>query len=173
MTESERQDIITKDFDQLWANMWIEHKSGIFINEKEKARRIFNEIDKAHIINSSGVSKYLFQEYGFPKGRKNLNETPYNCAIREFKEETGILDDCYEILSNRTLTEEFIGTDRVRYSHTYFLAEIADIILPSVDNSQEIRSVDFFTYKQSYRLFRNYDIQKKYILSKAYNLCKF
>ena len=41
------------------------------------------------IEETYGESDWTEQEWGFPKGRRNFQEKDYDCAIREFTEETG------------------------------------------------------------------------------------
>ena len=50
------------------------------------------------------------------------------CAIREFEEETDVSKNEYTLLDNviLKLTEEFIGSNGVRYKHIYYLAFIKD-----------------------------------------------
>ena len=42
------------------------------------------------IIECNQYTSWDEPEWGFPKGRRNFNETDLNCALREFNEETGI-----------------------------------------------------------------------------------
>lgn len=62
-------------------------------------------------------------EWGFPKGRRNINEDDYNCAFREFCEETGMGDGDITARSEiRPLEEVFVGSNRIRYKHIYYTA---------------------------------------------------
>ena len=40
------------------------------------------------LINESS-KKWTEPEWGFPKGRRNYQEKDYDCAVREWEEETG------------------------------------------------------------------------------------
>lgn len=125
MTDEEKNNLITMEFDEIWNELWINHSSSIFLNEKERARKKFNSLDVKTLIKNSGKSRYTEQEYGFPKGRKNINESPSECAIREFKEETSLHDDDFKLsVFFNPVVENFIGSDNVKYSHYYYLAEI-------------------------------------------------
>ena len=65
-------------------------------------------------INSSN---YLYNEWEIPKGRRNLNETNRECAVREFQEETNILPDDYELYDNiLPLEEEYKGSNNIIYN---------------------------------------------------------
>lgn len=62
-------------------------------NQKKAGVVVYNSrLDKILIVQSKG------KLWGFPKGSLEQNETLYECAIRELKEETGILLDFEELL---------------------------------------------------------------------------
>jgi 8-oxo-dGTP pyrophosphatase MutT (NUDIX family) len=66
-----------------------------------------------------------------PKGRPNKSETALDCAIREFREETGIGVDMYNILFNiKPIAEEYssMGID---YKHSYYIAYTQRTFEPS------------------------------------------
>lgn len=66
---------------------------------------------------------YTETEWGFPKGRRNINETDLTCAIREFNEETSIPVKHIRIAKNiNPIDEVFSGSNKVRYKHVYFIA---------------------------------------------------
>ena len=173
MTNIEKQQILNENFDTLWDTLWMNHNSGIYLNEKEKARTMFNKIDIKSLLRESTSSKYEEQEYGFPKGRKNLYESPVECAIREFKEETGLHDDDFRLsIFFNPVSENFIGSDKIKYSHFYYLAEIIrDIDISVLNNNaqylEEVDHIGMYDYSTSYKLFRDYHVQKKFTLMKV------
>ena len=60
---------------------------------------------------------------GDTKGRRNNHESNIKCAIREFQEETDINKDEYILLENvNPISEEFVGSNGVRYKHIYYYA---------------------------------------------------
>ena len=67
----------------------------------------------------------MWKENGdFQKERRNLRETDYDCAIREFEEESSLNKEEYEILRNiRPVEEIFYGSNNIRYKHIYYIAE--------------------------------------------------
>lgn len=158
------------NFDYLWDTcLWVEcNKINI---EKIRAKRLFNSLDIVSLFKNSEKSKFNKREFGFPKGRRNQNETNIQAAIREFKEETLILDADFKIVFNfNPIYENFIGSDNVSYSHIYYLAEIkkkeyVDRV-SQIGMTNEIRSVGFYNYKTAYSLIREYDINKKFLLCK-------
>lgn len=171
MTDEEKTEILTTPKETLWDNLWLDHNSGIFKNEKFKAMGMFNEIDYRTMLLEAYPSRYSQNEWGFPKGRKNLSEDGLGCAMREFIEETGLSKNDFVIPDiTKTFTEEFTASDGVRYTHIYYIAKVR----PNVDIKstykntnfkQEVRDLDFFDYKSCYKMFRDYDTEKKHVLN--------
>lgn len=87
-------------------------------------------------------------EWGFPKGRRNFNETEIECAQREFCEETGIDSTKYSYEPLTQFSELFFGTNGKLYKHTYFLASsiisAEEITSSFKDGSFEIAEIGFF-----------------------------
>ena len=102
-------------------------------NEKPQTERMIKEYKQSKlnfgilqegklkdIINQCGLV-YETPEWEFPKGRRSSHETNMKCAIREFEEETDVSKNEYTLLDNVSpLTEEFIGSNGVRYKHIIF-----------------------------------------------------
>ncbi len=178
MTNKERKDLETYDFDTLWDRLWYNHSRGIYVNEKTNARNKFNKINIKKILKKIPDSRFDEPEYGFPKGRKNLNEKYEECARREFEEETGIRSENYEIdQSIDPITETFVGSDGQKYSHIYYVAKVNPYLnIKNTEKSEifleEIGELTFCSYKQAYKLIRSYDTQKKYILTKVNKILK-
>lgn len=178
MTNKERENLKRYDFDTLWDCLWYNHSRGIYVNEKANARNKFNKINIKHILQKIPRSRFNEPEYGFPKGRKNLNEKYEECARREFEEETGIKSENYEIdHSIDPLTETFVGSDGQKYSHIYYVAKVNPYLnIKNTEKSdiflEEIGELTFCNYKQAYKLIRSYHIQKKYILTKINKILK-
>jgi 8-oxo-dGTP pyrophosphatase MutT (NUDIX family) len=64
--------------------------------------------------------------WGFPKGHAEPNETPFEAASRELKEETNL--ECVRLLSEKPLHEQYwfqIEGKRVFKKVTYFAAEVS------------------------------------------------
>ena len=111
-------------------------------------------------------------EWGFPKGRRNINEDDIHCALREFKEETGIslrrIRICNEF---KPFEEIFSGTNKVRYRHVYYIAKYhtnlfdTDIFndTPRVNhtNSMEIKDIQWFTYNEAQSKIREYNVERR------------
>ncbi len=178
MTDKERRDLQEYDFDTLWDRLWHNHTRGIYVNEKINARNKFNKIDIRSILQKIPPSKFKEPEYGFPKGRKNLNEKYEECARREFEEETGINSDNYQIDETvDPVTETFVGSDGQKYSHIYYIAKVNPYL--NINNTyksdiflEEISELKFANYKDAYKMIRSYDIQKRYTLTKINKILK-
>ena len=61
-----------------------------------------------------------------PKGRRNNRETGIECAIREFKEETGVMIDDYTILFDIVPVVDSYESMGVTYTNTYHMAIATD-----------------------------------------------
>lgn len=176
MTEQEKQSLLTKSFDEIWRTLWVNHDSKCFKNEYEYAYRKFQKLDIPNLIQEFGKSKFTFQEFGFPKGRRNMKETNIACAEREFFEETGYDKNCYDFIKNYpTIHEEFVGTNGVRYRHIYYLVKIKDDAPPAkIDyknkiQTGEVQNIGWFTYDECMSVIRPYDIAKKQVIKKVYD----
>lgn len=170
MTQDEKEKIKTKDFEAIWEELWVCKKSGIYITEKEKAKYKFNNINFEELPLDQ-TSKYKTREYGFPKGRKNMNETSMDCAIREFREETGFRKSEISIDHEiEPLVETFTGSNGIRYTHIYYIAQVITDKSPSLNEAtqlEEVSKVEYHPFKSAYNLIRDYDIQKKQVLLSA------
>jgi 8-oxo-dGTP pyrophosphatase MutT (NUDIX family) len=116
-----------------------------------------------------------------PKGRKNKKETMLDCAIREFKEETNIGIDSYNIMFNiKPVVESYVSAN-VKYIHNYFMAYTTKIFDPIVSftydtqiseidsirwvNMNEIKFIDHSgrLYKIVHRIFHIFKSKYKHI----------
>jgi 8-oxo-dGTP pyrophosphatase MutT (NUDIX family) len=174
MIVEEKQNLLTKTFDELWDALWVNKNSKTYKNEYALAKSKFNRLDVKQLVQDSETS-YDFQEFGFPKGRRNMKETNIACAEREFFEETGYTKQDYDFIKNYpTIHEEFTGTNGVRYRHIYYLVKMRDHVLPprvdktNVLQTGEVQNIGWFTLDESLRLIRPYDIAKKNVMSGVY-----
>lgn len=175
MTYKEKNNLLTKSFDEIWGALWVNHESKCFKNEYEGAKRKFNSLNVKSLVANSRT-EYEFQEFGFPKGRRNMKETNIGCAEREFYEETGYDKLCYEFISNYPLVhEEFVGTNGVKYRHIYYLVKMKDKVRPpklDINNkvqAGEVRNIGWFSFQESMSLLRPYDTAKKDVLKYVFN----
>ena len=166
------------DFDSLWNDLWGSGSSNKkYITEYERAKKQYNNL----VVGESAMKledilswiktapSYMNPEYGFPKGRKNNNESDIDCAVREFTEETGLLKDDIRIIpTNFPIVENLTGTDGVEYRHIYYLAESITDNLPIISDVEgqknEIGDVGFYSYFEALEKIRVYHIEKKDII---------
>jgi hypothetical protein len=104
MTQDEKERMKKEKFDDLWQSVWSNEPnlSPLYKGEESTSRDKFNQLCKGVIIanteytlhdlivESSNFPQWDEPEWGFPKGRRNSHEKDYDCALREFQEETGL-----------------------------------------------------------------------------------
>lgn len=130
------------------------------------------ELDLAYIV-ATVKAEYTVEEWGFPKGRKNKAETDLECALREFKEESGYTDDDIKIIHNiKPLIEIFNGTNGITYRHIYYVAELITDKIPrnNVTESQrdEIGNIQFMDFMSAIEYIRDYHVPRKKLLEKLF-----
>lgn len=118
-------------------------------------------------------TKWQTQEWGFPKGRKDkYNEDIFDCAIREFKEETGYQDHNFTVLDYiNPLEELIIGTNQIKYKHIYYISiDNKNTVLSELEyDNNEIGQLNWFNLNEALELVRNYHHDKKTILIKLFS----
>jgi hypothetical protein len=173
MSASEILDINTKDFDDLWNNLWNidniknknHHKEYIiskqkFIELKKSDNDLFKDI----------ILSYDFNEWGFPKGRREMYESDLICAIREFEEETNYTEDMYTIFENcKPIRENLIGTNGINYAHNYYLA-ILNRVSEDIFINNEIGDLRLMTIDECIEVIRPYHHNKYNIIIQLYML---
>jgi 8-oxo-dGTP pyrophosphatase MutT (NUDIX family) len=174
MTSEEKHNLLYNSFEDIWYNLWCNHNSKLYKNEFYAAKEKFNLLNIKELISKSNTN-YSFQEFSFPKGRRNMQELSRDCAEREFYEETRYTNYSYEFIKNYpTITEEFIGTNGIKYKHIYYLVKMKDNIpKPNVDKNNllqigEVRNIGWFSYSECISLIRPYDTEKKNIIKQVY-----
>ena len=186
MTIEEKHKIISDDFENLWKDLWlINDIHNAYFNEFEKSNEKFNELKNTSckdinllaIIGSSNTN-YIEQEWGFPKGRRDKDETNLECGIREFEEETNINHNQYKLLNLKPIVEDFMGTDNKKYRNIYYIAEYTDkddTIFLSNNQFQlaEISDVKFMSFNEIKDHIRPYNGEKLNVLESLINSLKF
>jgi len=139
MTNHEINLVLNNNFDFLWEYLWLDKKfkknSDKLKKDHEYAFKKFLKIKKGYqnknfnisidIFVTNKVEKYNEQEWGFPKGRRNLLENDLEAALRELEEETNIKKKDINLftLNNLKFIEDYKSYDNVNYRNIYFLAE--------------------------------------------------
>ena len=174
MSIGEKNNIITKQFGELCTDMWGNSSWG---TEDGNARRKFDTLNLRGVdcdgtgnriflkdISNRSCTNWVETEWEFPKGRKNNREREFDCAIREFKEETGYLFKNIYVMRNVSPFEEtFIGSNHKSYKHKYYLARICEIDNNEQPNFQtsEVSKIDWKTAFQCMGDIRPYCIEKQ------------
>ena len=181
MHETEIEELKFKTFEELWNIIWNNDSQRINNLKKEFtiAEEKFNMLKNGVIGTDIELNLnffitnikplYKFLEWGFPKGRKDKNESPLECALREFSEETNIILENINVIDElEPIEENLIGTNGVQYRHIYYIAEIKKDTRLTLNNNNEIGNIGFFQYNTAQNLLRDYHIEKKNILEYIY-----
>jgi 8-oxo-dGTP pyrophosphatase MutT (NUDIX family) len=181
MTTAEKQMLITLEFDDLWKRVWGEG-SVQYGNEEVVSRDKFNQLSRG--IETPANGKYDLKdlvatdktvwsepEWGFPKGRRENNESDLSCGLREFLEETGYsVGTNYSMIENVAPFEEiFIGSNYKSYKHKYFLMKMDYDYSQSIDFTKEdpnceISAIRWMSFLDCLNSMRNYNLEKRKII---------
>lgn len=185
MTLEEKELLLTKDFDYLWEYIWGKHTNMQYRVEEKTSKNKFNslqigiklnklEYNLKSLIEEDSITQWNETEWGFPKGRRNYLEKDLQCALREFEEETGYNKNELNIILNIHPYEEiFTGSNYKSYKHRYYIAHmnsnIQDVneIIPG---NYEVSKIGWYTYEESCKLIRPYNLEKLSILKKVNNI---
>jgi ADP-ribose pyrophosphatase YjhB (NUDIX family) len=173
MTPEEISKLKDNDFDTLWNDFWGESEKNIYKKDYIESKQNFEDL-KNKIGVELGLdfyvnnvkSFYMMPEWGYPKGRKKRGESDFNCAIREFCEETGYKKEDIKIISDvKPIIENMIGTNGVSYKHIYYLAEDIsnNVVSKNTITSNEIGDIRYFSYEEADQILREYHIEKRNI----------
>ena len=181
MSQPEKERILSHSFDDLWKLMWGKNINSQFNNEEISSGKKFeiincgklctdvNNCDTPININyfvNNSTTNWKETEWEFPKGRRNYQEKDLDCALREFEEETGILNKNIKVIENVLPFEEtFIGTNHKSYKHKYFLAYLTTPE-SSVLNYQpsEVSKMEWKTIDECLQCIRPYNLEKKQLI---------
>ena len=191
MTKKERSRFLTLSFNELWSQLWgVDSTSTQYRSEKETSRQKFEALRLNGVLDDSGSRKTLEElfeqmgpgwetpEYGFPKGRRDPNETERECALRELWEETGLRKEDIKVIENcEPLQETFFGSNQIHYCHKYMLAYIKPDIMVSFDPTnehmkREIGDLGWFTLEEALEKIRPENVEKKEVLLRAQSLLR-
>jgi 8-oxo-dGTP pyrophosphatase MutT (NUDIX family) len=174
----ERDNIKNLSFDELWIKLWFS------LDPKKQTERMIKEYntskEKFNILKNNNLNElldncdtnYTTPEWEFPKGRRNNRETNIKCATREFEEETDLTDKEYILLDNvAPLSEEYIGSNGVRYKHIYYIAfykgsRELKINTERYEQYTEISDIGWLSFDECFKILRNEQLTKKDVLKK-------
>jgi 8-oxo-dGTP pyrophosphatase MutT (NUDIX family) len=183
MTQTEIDDILTKSYEELWNDLWNisdvtttnNNKSITKTAEYNKAKGKFEDLRKNYRTIILNVKRrFEFNEWGFPKGRREPYESDMVCAIREFEEETKQGENTYTMLEDgKQIRENMIGTNDVYYIHNYYLAYLKENKLRfdgETDKIREIGDIRLLDVNSCLELFRPYHYNKINVIKNVYNV---
>jgi 8-oxo-dGTP pyrophosphatase MutT (NUDIX family) len=133
MTNQEKILLLSLNFDMIWYHIWLNApKPHTFYFAKNRFETTYLLDSGIRLKNMIAKSKTNLPIWEIPKGRKrNKNETDICCAIREFKEETGIDKKSYYLYSNAKKTYSY-EDNGIRYVNTYYMAHTRNIFDPKI-----------------------------------------
>ena len=115
-------------------------------------------------------------EWGFPKGRRNFQEKDYDCALREFKEETGVPIEYLCSLQNIFPFEEnFTGSNYKSYKHKYYITymDYEKTLLSYKYDKLEVSKIEWKPLKQCIKCMRPYNLEKQHMLTNLDNMLTY
>ena len=124
-TTDERDRLLRHDFDLLWKDLWVSPKRRLYRAELKRAKEVYEqnieEIRKL-IQEAPSVGNDIWE---FPKGRMFVEENAYQCALREFEEETNVSSHLVTLMKDAgSFEDNYQGTDHKMYRSVYFLGNI-------------------------------------------------
>ena len=113
---------------------------------------------------------YLSNEWEIPKGRRKMHENNRTTAIREFYEETNVKSSSYKLYKNIIpIVEEYVGINKVRYKHVYYIGNIVNqcnLIVDKGNKDQytEIKDLKWCSEHECLEKIRDYDDHKRNVI---------
>ena len=179
MTVEERSRLLATSFDRLWELLWNGQNTRQFRNEHHAAKHIFEALKTTGDIHGHQMTRYIEHattawteaEWGFPKGRRALHEARRDCALREFREETGFPDTVLHLLEEEPpLVEAYTGTNGIPYRQTYFLGACAAATSAALQPtnrvmSREVGNIGWFSFEEAHAKIRITNPEKRALLT--------
>ena len=188
MTVTEKKLLLTLTFTELWAHIWGENVlNNQYKHEENCSRDKFSLLKQGVTCNnvfysletlineSEKYEQWEDPEWGFPKGRRNFQEKDYDCAVREFCEETGINQQHLISIHNVYPYEEiYTGSNYKSYKHKYYLAYIPYEHSINLTNFEitEVSKMEWKNYDECISVMRPYNLEKKRLLKNIDNTLK-
>jgi ADP-ribose pyrophosphatase YjhB (NUDIX family) len=178
MTNDEKRMILKKDFLTIWNFLWNKNNiSNQYKQEQQLSEEKFNNLREGVVNGKENYSlesiinelSYSWEEpeWGFPKGRRNHFERDFDCAIREFSEETGYSKNSLINVENILPFEEiFTGSNYKSYKHKYYLLMMTEITNKTPDHfdKSEVSKMEWKNYEECLKCIRPYNLEKIRIL---------
>jgi hypothetical protein len=183
MTVQEKQNILTKPFDELWVSLWGDYSGLQYRGEQQLSKNKYLQLKNGikwdgvnynlESLVASSTTQWETAEWGFPKGRRNHQEKDLDCAFREFSEETGYNKECLKQIFNILPYEEiFIGSNVKCYKNKYFLCNMnanSELSYSRGYQTSEVNNMKWLSYDECMNIIRPYNIEKKNMLTSINN----
>lgn len=182
MTIYEKNNILTKPFNELWSSLWGEYSGIQYRGEEQISKNKFLQLKNGvemstgvkynlETLISSSTTRWETAEWGFPKGRRNHQEKDLDCGFREFEEETGYDKFSLKQINNVIPFEEiFIGSNIKSYKNKYYLSYMSrDTMQKNEYQKSEVKNMKWLSYKECMDIIRPYNIEKKNIITSINN----
>lgn len=172
MTYIERSNIKKNKYSLLWNNLYAYSREpeGEFYSQVEK--KFNRNLSKFLTLDANLPCFWNNPEWGFPKGRKNENETSIECAKRELQEETGIYENMYYMDTTiDPFVEEFIGTNGLKYINIFYVAFVNSSCQEFLDEKnkyqiREVSQIQWLSTKKANSQIRYHEHSKQYLIKK-------
>jgi hypothetical protein len=181
MTREEKEILALGNFDALWRRIWGDFDiSNQYRSEEIVSREKYNSLINGIMFKNDFFTlgdliresdKYTIweeAEWGFPKGRRNYQESDFDCALREFTEETGYDIKYIKNVNNILPFEEiFTGSNYKSYKHKYYLTYMDSKY--TMDTSRyepsEVSKLEWKSFDDCMLCIRDYNVEKKRLLT--------
>jgi len=186
MTIEEKGRLQTYQFEDLWYSIWgSQAPKTQYRIEESISRDKFNQLKAGVLFNndyynldtliqeSDQWGRWVDAEWGFPKGRRNYQEKDYECAVREFTEETGYSSrKITNILNISPFDEIFTGSNYKSYKHRYYLMymDYCDSDILANYQKSEVSNMEWMTIDVTATKIRPYNIEKRTLITKIDDL---
>lgn len=159
MSTDEKNRLANFTFDEIWEDLFLDKTSFYYRECYEKSKNKYSQVQdriQDFIDHCSNIKTE--PPWGFAKGKKDSNEKPLNCALREFTEETRIDSSLIKLFSNKYVSEYYLGNNGKKYCTHYYIAEIENetpiTFVPSTGIrdqtiSDEIGNMGWFTLEEA------------------------
>jgi ADP-ribose pyrophosphatase YjhB (NUDIX family) len=187
MTNAEKHRIKTDPFSKLWRDLWGDAAANLeqYKSEESNSRNKFEMLRNGiytrsdcynleELVDSTPLI-WIEPEWGFPKGRRNYQERDYDCAVREFCEETGYnLNQLVMVKNIQPFEEIFTGSNYKSYKHKYYLMYMRyeDTLTDRNVQTCEVSGSGWMSVVECVRLMRPYNVEKIRVLHSVDRMLK-
>jgi len=165
MSDNKKANIQYKNEESISYEKYNALKSGIVMQNDDVLYTLDSLLDQS-------TSEWNEPEWGFPKGKRNTNEKDYDCALREFYEETGYDKKYLKLIENiLPLEEVFMGSNFKSYKHKYYLMYMEEEVgVNHIYDNFEVSKIEWKNYSECIDCIRDYNLEKKRIIENIHHI---